>query len=193
MHLKGCVPLYRKSAEAPKPIFSGSGWSLWNIYVARVLCMTITSTFSLLRRSQQTQHVQQLHSYIRHRHLRPLFSSAKQNIRSLTSVLHHCQSRNTWPRLMNINFQSRFSAQWNTPFTDDHWCIRYFGEVPVFYIQHRLPCYRTFNESSEVAEMGDRARAKWAEKWGRSAVPLSVRELGPHLTQCSLGRGLPPY
>jgi len=31
-----------------------------------------------------------------------------------------------------------------------------------------------------------------AEKWG-SAVPLSgARDLGPHLTQCRLGRGLPP-
>jgi len=26
-----------------------------------------------------------------------------------------------------------------------------------------------------------------------AAVTLSVGELGPHLTQCSLGRGLPPY
>jgi len=40
------------------------------------------------------------------------FLSAKQNI-PVPSILHHCQSRNTWPRLMNINFQSRFSAQWN--------------------------------------------------------------------------------
>jgi len=45
----------------------------------------------------------------------------------------------------------------------------------------------TYN-SSAVAQMGDRARAKWAEKW-RTAVPLSVvGELGPHLTQCRLGR-----
>ena len=28
----------------------------------------------------------------------------------MTSTLHHCQSCNTWPRLMNINFQSWFSA-----------------------------------------------------------------------------------
>ena len=33
--------------------------------------------------------------------------------------------------------------------------------------------------------MGDRARAKWA-KMG-AAVPLSVGEVGPHLTQCRLG------
>jgi len=28
---------------------------------------------------------------------------------------------------------------------------------------------------------------------GGADVPLSVRELGPNLTQCRLGRGLPPY
>jgi len=30
------------------------------------------------------------------------------------------------------------------------------------------------NKGSAAAEMGDRARAKWAEKWGGVAVPLSV-------------------
>ena len=29
------------------------------------------------------------------------------------------------------------------------------------------------NKSSAVAEMGNRARTKWAEKWGGAAVPLS--------------------
>jgi len=38
--------------------------------------------------------------------------------------------------------------------------------------------------------MGDRAREKWAEKWG-AAVPLSVGE--PYLTQCRLSRVLLPY
>ena len=33
------------------------------------------------------------------------------------------------------------------------------------------------NKSSAVAEMGDRARAKWAKKWG-AAVPLSVGGAG---------------
>jgi len=71
------------------------------------------------------QHVQQLHSYIRHRHLRPLFSYAKQNIRSGTSILHHCQSRNTWPRLLNMNFNHHFlhsgstSADFNHDFNHD--------------------------------------------------------------------------
>ena len=31
----------------------------------------------------------------------------------------------------------------------------------------------------------------WAKNWG-GAVPL-LQELGPHLTQCRLGRRLPPY
>jgi len=61
------------------------------------------------------QHAQKLHSYIRHRHRRPLFSSAKQNVRSVASILSHCHSPNTRTRLMNVYFQSRFSAQWNTP------------------------------------------------------------------------------
>jgi len=48
------------------------------------------------------------------------------------------------------------------------------------------------NKGSAVAEMGDRARTKWAEKCG-AAVPLFVGDLGLQLTQCRLGRGLPPY
>jgi len=48
-------------------------------------------------------------------------------------------------------------------------------------------------KSSAVAEMGDPARAKWAENWGGASVSLSVGKLGPHLTQCCLGRGLPLY
>ena len=31
----------------------------------------------------------------------------------------------------------------------------------------------------------------WAENWG--AVPFGEGEQGPHLTQCGLGQGLPPY
>jgi len=47
-------------------------------------------------------------------------------------------------------------------------------------------------KSSAAADMGDRlATREWAEKSG--AVPLlGVGELGPHLTQCGLGRGIPP-
>jgi len=32
----------------------------------------------------------------------------------------------------------------------------------------------------------------WAENW-RVVPPFWGRELGPHLTECRLGRGLPPY
>jgi len=44
----------------------------------------------------------------------------------------------------------------------------------------------TVHKSSEVAEMGDRAREKWATNWRLLYVFLSVGEgeLGPHLTQC---------
>jgi len=41
--------------------------------------------------------------------------------------------------------------------------------------------------------MGDRlATIDMARKVGGASVPISVWELGPHLTQCHLGRGLSP-
>jgi len=49
------------------------------------------------------------------------------------------------------------------------------------------------NNSSAVAEMGDRlAATDMGRKVGGAVVPLTVGELGPHLTQCRLSRGLPP-
>ena len=36
------------------------------------------------------------------------------------------------------------------------------------------------------------ANNRHGPKSGGAAVPLSVGQLGPHLTQCGLGRGLPP-
>jgi len=48
------------------------------------------------------------------------------------------------------------------------------------------------NKYSAVAEMGNHlATADMGENWG--TVPLFWWEVGPHLTQCHLGRGLPPY
>jgi len=51
-------------------------------------------------------------------------------------------------------------------------------------------------KSSAVVEMGDRLATigmdRLTEKWG-AAIPFSVRELGSYLTQCRLGRALPPY
>ena len=41
--------------------------------------------------------------------------------------------------------------------------------------------HEKFNKSLAVAKMGDRARAKWAEKWGL-ICPFAWRELGLHLT-----------
>ena len=49
------------------------------------------------------------------------------------------------------------------------------------------------NKSSAVAEMGDRlATIDMGRKLGGSA-PFLVGELGSHLTQGRLGRGLPPH
>jgi len=42
--------------------------------------------------------------------------------------------------------------------------------------------------------MGDRLATIGMDRKVGAAVPLSLRgELGPHLTQCCLGRGLPAY
>jgi len=49
------------------------------------------------------------------------------------------------------------------------------------------------NKNSAVAEMGERlATIDMGRKVG-AAVPISVAELGLHLTQCRLDQGLPPY
>jgi len=50
------------------------------------------------------------------------------------------------------------------------------------------------NKSSAVAEMGDRlATIDMDRKEGGLLCPFMCGELGPHVTQCGLGRGLPPY
>ena len=49
------------------------------------------------------------------------------------------------------------------------------------------------NKSSAVAEMGDCLAATDMHRKAGAAVPISVGELGPHLTQCGLRRGLPLY
>ena len=50
----------------------------------------------------------------------------------------------------------------------------------------RYTKYTIYNKSSEVAEMGDcLATIGMGRKQG-AAVPLSMGELGPHLTQCGL-------
>jgi len=49
-------------------------------------------------------------------------------------------------------------------------------------------------KSSAVAEMGDRLATDTGRKVGMGCcAPFSGGELGPHLTQCRLGRDLPPY
>jgi len=63
-------------------------------------------------------------------------------------------------------------------------------EFKPLYFERKFASEERGNKSSAAAEMDDRVRAKWAEKCG-AAVPLSGGELGSHLTQCRLGRGLP--
>jgi len=48
-------------------------------------------------------------------------------------------------------------------------------------------------KSSEVAEMGESGHNDMGWKEGSCCAPFVGKELGPHLTQCGLGRGLPPY
>ena len=54
-------------------------------------------------------------------------------------------------------------------------------------------CIGYNDKSSAVAEMGDRlATIGVGRKWGGAAMGAGS-PLGPHLTQCYLGRGLPLY
>jgi len=51
-----------------------------------------------------------------------------------------------------------------------------------------------YNNSSVVAEMGDRlATIDMGRREEGAAVPLSGWGAGPHQTECSLVRDLPPY
>jgi len=49
------------------------------------------------------------------------------------------------------------------------------------------------NKSSAVAEISDHSATIDMGRKAGAAVSLSVGELGPHLTQYCLGRGLHPY
>jgi len=100
----------QKIGRAQADFFSGSGWNLW-IFMSRACCAWRNNQHILAVETVITNAACAAAAFM-YRY-RPLFSSAKQNIRYVTSILRHCQSRNTWPRPMNINFQSRFSAQWN--------------------------------------------------------------------------------
>jgi len=54
-------------------------------------------------------------------------------------------------------------------------------------------CVAAVNKSSAVAELGDRlATIGMGRKWAGAALGAGS-PLGPHLTQCGLGRGLPLY
>jgi len=65
-----------------------------------------------------------------------------------------------------------------------HW--HNLANTIVIIMTVRYTKYTIYNKSSEVAEMGDcLATIGMGRKQG-AAVPLSMGELGPHLTQCGL-------
>jgi len=53
--------------------------------------------------------------------------------------------------------------------------------------------YSVLNKSSPVGEMGNSLVTTDMGQKVRAAMPLSTEELGPQITQCRLGRDLPPY
>ena len=59
------------------------------------------------------------------------------------------------------------------------------------YLDILTLCRKLCNKSSAVAEMGDLLAIDMGRQVGGGPVPLSVGDLGPHLTQCHLG--IPPY
>jgi len=81
---------------------------------------------------------------------------------------------------------------------------RHYFSVPNSFVQSKMPFVQsktrncavqkiTRAQQSAVAEMGDRlATIGMGRKWGGAAVGAGS-SLGPHLTQCGLGRGLPLY
>jgi len=64
----------------------------------------------------------------------------------------------------------------------------------ILFTDENMFTVATPNKSSAVAEMGDRlATIDMAENGGGLLCPFPWGELGPHLAQCRLNRGLPPY
>ena len=53
--------------------------------------------------------------------------------------------------------------------------------------------YPLCTRAQQLLRWGPFGHNRRGPKSGGASVPLSVGELGLHLTQCRLGRGLPPY
>jgi len=72
-----------------------------------------------------------------------------------------------------------------------HWPVRPVWPMRGLYGPICIICA---GECSAVAEIGaHRLAIIDMDRKLRGCAPLGERELGPHLTQCRLGRGLPPY
>jgi len=65
-------------------------------------------------------------------------------------------------------------------------------EFGFYYVETANSAFALFSKSSAVAEMGDRLATVDIGRKVES-VPIWRGGAGPHLTQCRLGRGLPPY
>jgi len=63
---------------------------------------------------------------------------------------------------------------------------------PRLFVLYKADLAQVVNKGSAVAEMGDRGHNRHGLKIGNCAA-VGEGELGPHLTQCRLDRGLPPY
>jgi len=78
-------------------------------------------------------------------------------------------------------------------------CSLHHSTTNSYRVSHKtdtpIMSHNSSNKSSAVAEMGDRlATIGMGRKWGGAAVGAADGSpLGPHLTQCGLGRGLPLY
>ena len=73
---------------------------------------------------------------------------------------------------------------------------KYCNDQPSRYANNMSIFRHKYLQDLSIADMGDRLATINLDRkvCGEAAVPLSVeRELGPHLTLCRLGRGLPPY
>jgi len=99
-----------------------------------------------------------------------------------TKWLRNSQDGSSIFRLWNCRDGSAILRIWNRQFP----CVflyAYKRPSPLFYT------YPT-NKSSAVAEMGNRlATIDMGQKWGGREELLW--ELGPHLTHCGMGQGLP--
>ena len=103
----------QKISRAQADFFRGVGGAYEHLCRARVAHDVITSRPSLHPRCWDGHNKRSMCSSCIHIFVIVIYVYYFRLLSKTFDLWHDCQSRNTWPRLMNINFQSRFSAQWN--------------------------------------------------------------------------------